>query len=80
MDVELTAGQIRRCRRGLVEWPEGPAGDDLAAAVSDVLSGLPDVRADVVATARERLSALGPPTAAVLADMLIGELAPASTF
>lgn len=78
--MELTAGQIRHCRRGLVEWPEGTAGEDLAAAVCDLLSSLPDVRADVVATARERLSTLGPPTAAVLADMLIGELAGASTL
>ena len=48
--------------------------DDLLGAMCRRLALVPDVRAGVVADARARLLVTGPPSAEVLADMLVGEL------
>lgn len=75
--VQLTPQQIRSSHRGLVEWPSGPAGEELAGAVCRRLALLPDVRWGMVEEVRARLLVAGPPSSQVLADALVDELRPA---
>lgn len=75
--MQLTPQQLRTsCRIHvlLVEGACGGAGDDLLRALCQRLASVPDIRWSIVDAARERLLAIGPPSAEVLADMLIHAL------
>lgn len=72
--MQLTPKQIRTsCRTHvlLAEGVRGGAGDDLLGAVCQRLASLPEIRWTAVHAARERLRTDGPPSAQVLADMLM---------
>lgn len=75
--MHLTPSQIRTSCRAHCTFGGGndkTAHDELLGAMCSRLSLLPDVREGVVAEARARLRVTGPPSAELLADMLVEEL------
>lgn len=80
-NVHLTTKQIRTSCRAHAVSAEGGEGasDALLGAMCRRLSSLPDVRWAKVAEVRSRLLVAGPPSAEVLADMLVDELRTAPT-
>ena len=72
--MQLTPKQIRSsCRIHLLlaEGVGGGACDDLLGALCQRLASVPDIRWTTVHAAKERLLTDGPPSAEVLADMLL---------
>lgn len=74
--MQLTPNQIRSSCRAHVVATQAADGsiDALLEAMCRRLALLPDVRWAKVEGARARLLATGPPSAEVLADMLVDEL------
>ncbi len=76
--VQLTPHQIRASVRvhAVPACASGASGDELLDAICRRFALEPDVRWSMVEEARDRLRASGPPTAQVLADMLVAEFHP----